>query len=267
MSSQNALSRFHDTLAGRVPASHTYASGRRSVRHVGKALMLAVATAGAFTCLCAQAASPPASSWDLSSEFISTAASPIWSYGSKLGNTFTAFSGPATSSPCVTGWTLPAGLPFVGQNPSPISCTAGSPSVTLAPRAMLLHPGYVGEAAVVRFKAPYAAQYRVSGQFYGIDANGTGTQTSVSIVANYAPNISSTLYTGSVAVSSPSTSSYASFTSKLVMLQAGQTLDFTVKAGPGNNYFYGSTGLNAVIERAGIWCGPTNPADPSTSTC
>jgi hypothetical protein len=267
MTSQDALSSFHDTLAERVSAPHAHACGRRSARHVGKVLTLAVATAMTFTCLCAQAASPPASSWDLSSEFISSASSPIWSYGSKLGSTFTPFGGPATSSTCTTGWALPAGLPYVGQNPSSSSCTTGSPFVTLAPRAMLLHPGYSGEAAVVRFKAPYAAQYRVSGQFYGIDGNGTGTQTSVGIVANYAPSISSTLYSGSIAVSSPSTPSYASFSSKLVMLQAGQTLDFTVRAGPGNNYFFGSTGLNAVIERAGVWCGPTNPADPSTSTC
>lgn len=267
MTSQYVLDSANDRPAQRLPAPYTATCGRGSARRACKALMLTLATAAAFGSFCAQAASPPATSWDLSSEFALTTTSPIWSYGSKLGNTFTPFGGPVISSICATGRALPAGLPFVGQNPSSSSCTAGSPSVTLAPRAMLLHPGYLGEAAVVRFKAPYAAQYRVSGQFYGIDANGSGTQTSVKIVANYATNISSTVYSGNISVSSSSAPSYASFSSKLVMLQAGQTLDFMVNAGPNNNYFFGSTGLSAVIEYAGEWCGPTNPADPSTSTC
>jgi hypothetical protein len=54
----------------------------------------------------------------------------------------------------------------------------------------------------------------------------------------------------------PNTNQQA-FTSKLVMLSATDQLHFDVAAGPGNNYFYGSTGLHAVIERIGDYCPPT----------
>lgn len=260
----NSVSTLTAAIPPRLPKAPPMPRAGQPVRLLTKALLLAVAAAAAVTGLHAHAASPAPTSWDLSSEFTSTTSSPVWSYGSKVGSTFNAFtSWSATSIPCLTGWTT--GLPVIGQNTSPTNCTTGT--VTLAPRAMLLHPGASGDAAIVRFKAPYSAQYRVSGQFYGIDANGGGTHTNVSIVANYAPNITPTVYSGAIALTSPSTPSVASFTSVLVMLQAGQTLDFTVKAGPGNNFWFGSTGLNAVIERAAPWCGPTNPADPATSTC
>ncbi len=245
----------------------------RRYRPFARALLLAISASTAVAAFQAQAASPVATSWDVASEFTTTAPSPVWSYGSKLGSTFTAFSGPATTANCLTGWI--SGLPSIAQNVGPTTCNQPSPPYTpviVAPHSLVLHPGKSGEAATIRFKAAYAALYRISGQFYGIDANSSGsflgTHTAVSIVANYSPGSSIAVWSGAIALTPPSTApSVASFTSVTVMLAAGQTLDFSVKAGPGNNYFFGSTGLNAVIERAGNWCGPTNPSDPTSTTC
>lgn len=212
-----------------------------------------------------RAASPPASSWDVSGEFNDVSPTgPVWSYGQlPLGGSFTPFTGPATSSQCLLGYQPPASA-LVAHNPQVTLCVRPTTpgNITFAPRALLLHPGPSGQAAVVRFTAPVSAQYRVSGQFYAMDGNYTGTQTGVSIVANYSPTVSSNIFTGNLSYPAVVQSS---FTTRTVMLQANQTLDFRVKAAP--NYNYASTGLHAVIEKTGPWCGLTDPSDPRSSTC
>jgi hypothetical protein len=226
-----------------------------------KLSLLALAGALALGTLSAQASSPTPTSWEVAGEFNDvTAAGPVWSYGSKYNGAFTAFSMLPTSTLCLTGFM--SSLPAVFHNPAMTSCTDNG--LTYAPRALVLHPGVNGEAGTVRFKAPYAALYRISGQFYGVDGNGYGTHTAVSIVATNVINQSWSLYAGSIALPNVV---QASFTSKPVMLRANETIDFLVNAGPNNDYFYGSTGLHAVIERAGPWCGPTNPNQPWTTTC
>jgi hypothetical protein len=220
--------------------------------------------------------SPQQTSWELSGEFKDNGNSgPVWEYGFKptaasSGTSFSVLSNPylvgvikgyqRTTGPGLTS------LPLIAHNTAMnIVSTPGPQGITLPSRGLLMHPGIDGQVAVVRFKAPYSAQYQISGRFYGLDANGSGTHTNVRIVANYNGTINGTLFSGTIAVP---TQNAASFTSKLVMLQAGQTLDFEVAAGTGNNYVYGSTGLHAVIETTSTpWCGPTNPADPSTTTC
>ena len=227
------------------------------MNHLSLPTLAAVLALGALT---AHAQSPAPTSWEVAGEFNEiTSVGPVWSYGAKVGPTFTAFTAPPMSAACLSGYM--SSLPAVFHNPAESSCTN---SLTYAPRALVLHPGVNGEAATVRFRAPVAALYRVSGQFYGVDGNGFGTHTAVSIVATNVINSAWTVYAGSIALPN---AVQAGFTSKSVMLRAGEKIDFLVSAGPNNNYFYGSTGLHAVIEIAGPWCGPTNPNLPWTTTC
>lgn len=220
---------------------------------------IAVTMAIAAVSASALAASPPATSWEVAGEFNEiNSVGPVWSYGSKVGATFMPF-GPPSSTTCMSGYL--SSLPAVMHNPAMTTCYA---SITLGPRALVMHPGFSGEAAAVRFTAPDAALYRLSGQFYGMDQGGLQTHTSVSIVATNVIGNAWTVYAGAVALPAQGA---PSFTSKYVMLRAGETIDFLVAAGPGNNYMNGSTGLNAVIERAGAWCGPTDPHLPTTTTC
>jgi hypothetical protein len=233
------------------------------------AILLSITSA--FLGVAAQAASPVQSSWEVSGEFNDANNNgAIWKYGYKpvVGGAL-ALLGTPTAFPVQPGFqhSVTQQLPLIVHNVNMAPWTGG-PSVpqhiTMPARGVQMHPGTSGEVAVIRFVAPYAALYQVSGQFYGLDANGSGTHTSVRILANYSSTISSVIYSGSVAIPIQNA---ASFTSKLVMLQAGQSLDFEVAAGPSNNYFFGSTGIHAVIQKVGPWCGLTNPANPKSNTC
>ncbi len=96
---------------------------------------------------------------------------------------------------------------------------------------------------MVRFTAPAKGTYKVSGQFYAVDKNGNGTITDVYIVKN---NISQ-MYSGNV--NYYTNQKFASFTSTLVTLNAGEYMDFQVGYGTDLMYSFDSTGLNAVIEK------------------
>ena len=153
-------------------------------------------------------------------------------------------------------------LPLIAQNTrmKPI-ITAAVNGYKLAGRGIVLHPGSTCETSVVRFLAPVAGQYRVSGQFYGLDGNGTGTQTSNRIISNTVINPNNTLHQGAVSLPNQPQSG---FTSKLVMLPFGGALDFEVGCGPNGNYLYGSTGLHAVIERTPVEYCEYAPGTPPT---
>lgn len=244
--------------APRLPAasnSRPRVSRRVWVKNLVSSTLCLAMAAGAFP---ASALSPAATSWDASGEFNDQQPSgPVWSYGyiPAGGTTFVPFTTPTGVAQCMIGGV--GSIPLVAHNPQMTPCTT---SVTLAPRALAMHPGWNGETAVVQFKAPYAAQFRISGQFHGNDSNGQQTHTSVSVVANN----SLVLYSGSIALPAQV---QASFTSMLVMLQANQTLQFRVKAAPGYTAQNATTALHALIQKAGPWCGMTNPPDQSSSTC
>jgi hypothetical protein len=102
-----------------------------------------------------------------------------------------------------------------------------------------MHPGRDCEHAVVRFTAPVAGTYRISGQFYGLDDNGTETNTDVEVSVNAA-----SVFVGSVnLVSGPRSASFSPINATLAV---NNTVDFQV--GCSQNYNYDSTALNAVIE-------------------
>ena len=203
----------------------------------------------------------PPTSWEVSGEFnylsLTTPGSVPWRYGwldvSHTASMFVDMAGYYFPLPTYRGLQKTPGtvLPLVAQNtkmtPDFLSF-GGSSNVRLPARGIVLHPGFQCERAVVRIVAPGPGQYRVSGQFYGIDQNGSQTQTSNKLVSNTPLHPNQTLHTGSIGLPSQGQSS---FTSKTVMLPAGGTLDFEVGCGgPNNNIFYfGSTGLHAVIEK------------------
>jgi hypothetical protein len=100
---------------------------------------------------------------------------------------------------------------------------------------LLLHPGADGQYAIVRFTAPAAATYSVSGIFIGLDnQNRTTTDDHIFTPADnlYAASVNSSTYSHAF-----------SFTRALA---ANETLDFSVGYGP-DNLYYDSTGLSATI--------------------
>ena len=209
----------------------------------------------AFSAYCA---SPLQTSWEVSTEFNDANSNgPVWVYCSKtayLALPCTPLGAASTpSSPTMAGFQFSSSqtLPLVSHNVSMTPQSISAPPDIVSARALAMHPGTSGEFAVVRFTAPYSAKFKVSGQFYGIDGNGTATHTKVYLVVNTGAGTSTAVFTGTINVvpGSPPGSSAASFTSTVVALRTGETLDFEVGAGPNNNFNYGTTGLNAVIER------------------
>jgi hypothetical protein len=201
----------------------------------------------------ALAVSPAPTSWELAGQFNHNInnASTLWQYGYKaVGNpsfTHMTVALPAVPS-AYKGYRMSTtNFVQVGRNllAPPLNVMSGPQQITLSAGGLAMHPGNNCETAVVRFKAPTAGLYRASGQFFGIDGNGSATQTRVQIVSNVG-NAVTPLFAGTVSV--PTTVAQ-SFTSVTAQLGAGDTLDFEVTCGPSNNFIYGTTGINAVIEK------------------
>lgn len=219
----------------------------------------------------AQGALPLPTSWEVAGQFRATANTPstLWQYGwrsTPLSANFNhlTFALPSPQWPNgFKGYQQAANygaLPVIYQNQKTVPNFLNSNQI--AARAVILHPGdQIDEVAVLRFKAPRAAHYRVSGQFYAGDAGGAGTRTGVSLVATLPSQLTpTTLWSGNI---NYQTQPQASFTSTQVMLNAGSVLDFVVSGAPPNDWANGSTGLNAVIEIIGCYRGPFDPpCDP-----
>ena len=113
--------------------------------------------------------------------------------------------------------------------------------------------------ATIRFRAPYPAYYRVSGEFYVEDGTaGAGTNTTGYLVRNWTSGspLHAQMWSGAI---QNGTSPQASFTSKYVMLDTGESIDFEVGPGPNGYMLYGSTGVHAVIERVNGFCAHNSP--------
>jgi hypothetical protein len=235
-----------------------------------------IGCAVAMLCGPALAVGPVATSWEIAAEFNSSTnlTTDLWQYGWKslplgsFNNFQTSSSPPMTSSNSgfpagFSGWQIvPNSLPVIAQNQSQLPANSSTnplyPAMVPA-HGLVLHPGWSGEVATVRFTAPYPASYRVSGEFYAEDGtSGLGTNTKAYLVRNW-PSMSpaqAQLWSGPVKnLSTPQ----ASFTSKYVMLNTGESLDFEVGPGPGGYMYFGSTGVHAVIERAGAFCPHNSP--------
>jgi hypothetical protein len=200
-------------------------------------------------------ASPAVTSWDAASEF-TDAGNPnfsggVWSYGEEMTlNCALCFSPlldlETSNSANLLGWgnASTGSYPLIMHNVNQTSFVAmgGGGPVTLAPHGMFLHPGASCEYAVARFTAPANGTYKISGQFFGLDDNGSKTTTDVHVSVNGV-----SIYDSNVNLNI-ATKHYASFTPRNnIALLANGTVDFQVGCG-GDGYNYDSTGLNAVIE-------------------
>ncbi len=229
---------------------------QKSLQNLSSKRIVALATAAALATMAVGSAPAYAfTSWEVASEFSDTS-NPSdggvgpFSYGSEpILNTalFTQITVPFTSgnTPPITGWmgtATPSDGPYVMHN---MNNTTQGPfaSTTYPPHALALHPSQKCEYAVARFTAPKKGKYRISGQFYAIDSAGTTTDVHISL--STAPT--SPIYNGIIDVGAGMNS--ASFTTQTVALPANGTIDFQVGCGRNGDYFFDSTGLNAVIER------------------
>ncbi|HEY1615395.1 MAG TPA: hypothetical protein VGF97_17065 [Rhizomicrobium sp.] len=188
-------------------------------------------------------------SWDVASEFTdaTNGTSGVWSYCEEATLNASCTLLPVVTNPYsgnILGWTNAAGYPIVEHNvnqTSYVATGAGGP-VTFAPHGMMMHPGANCEYAVARFTAPYTGKYKISGQFFGLDDNGSETTADVHISVNSALH-----FNGSVNLNN-ATTHFSSFTVQNgITLAAGNTVDFQVGCG-GDGYGYDSTGLNAIVE-------------------
>jgi hypothetical protein len=180
--------------------------------------------------LLALPAAAAAQTYDVSTGFSGTSnPSGPWQYGftNGLGGAFTLFTTSTTSGP-LQYW---GGTPGVYKN---TSASAYSPGTPIYPAGQVgLHPGPNGEYAVIRFVAPIAGSYTLSGNFEGLDTRGTTTDAHIR-VANV--DVFATLVNG-YAVQSPFLLALS--------LGANDIVDFAV--GANGDYFFDTTALDATF--------------------
>lgn len=157
-----------------------------------------------------------------------------WAYGltSTLGGAFT----PLGSGSCgnLVGWQLNGHEPWVLGNPTASTQTCGTGQVP--PNLLDMHPGGAGQDSVVRWTAPAAGTFSISGLFEGIDPGPTTTDVHVLLDG------STHLFDGNI----------SNFNAPLLFnltrtLAAGDTIDFAVGIGSDGSFIDDSTGLSATI--------------------
>ncbi len=200
-----------------------------------KRLNIAVATAVALSSVVFPATASLV--YDPANDF-STVSNPkgVWTYGYTAGGAFTAYpqSGNIDGLDYWSITTAPS-LPWIANNPT--AATIDWIQIKVNPGELLLHPGQNGDYTVLRFTAPSAGQYDVKGSFFGIDYVSSPT-TDVHVLLNGAA-----IFDGNV---TDYRNTIAAF-DKLVTLNTGDTVDFAVGWGSNGDYFFDSTGLNAII--------------------
>lgn len=177
----------------------------------------------------------PVTGW---SSTTNTLASGVWTYGQAPLASPTSFSLlPNYVNPYYPGldtWRVSAGVGNPGIYHNTTAATPFFPS-----NEIMLHPGPLGEFAILRFTAPSTGIYSIVGQFIARD-NTTITTTDVAVLNNgggslFTGNVMGTVGTG------------AQPFNLLQSLTAGQNVDFRVGYGSNNNNAFDSTGLSLSI--------------------
>jgi hypothetical protein len=127
------------------------------------------------------------------------------------------------------------GVPAAFHNPTANAIGLGTPVIDAG--GLALHPGPQNQYGILRFTAPLAGDYRISGSWYGQDI--TGTTTDVHILANGVQ-----VFAGAVNGFGPGTGPSFNTTASL---GEGGYLDFAVGFGANGDFLYDSTGLSAQI--------------------
>ena len=202
---------------------------------LGFAALLQVGSAGAVTYNAAadfSAVSNPNGSWS-------------YGYSSALGGVFTGFASTTANlfgivTPGVSVWGVAPGVaPMVFENTTASPLVAVT-SINIASGQLALHPGSLGEFAVVRWTAANAGSVLLSSVFSGIDLYGGSTD--VHVLLN-GVSIFNSFNNGIGAISS--------FASTLSVFQ-GSTIDFVVGYGQNLNFFNDATGLLANITTVAV---------------
>lgn len=179
-----------------------------------------------------------ATTWSASGDF-SSSSNPngAWSY--LEGNV--AYTATETLGG-LTGWYDAAGssaVPAVLGNTTGAATTFGT--LTVQTNELLVHPWIDNSGnpvdSIVRWTAPAAGTYDITGFFQRIDNTvGAGDGVTFDLLAG-----GTSLTSGAIGSSNYNAQTF----SYVETLAAGQSVDFAV--GPGSNFFYDSTGLNATI--------------------
>jgi len=165
-----------------------------------------------------------------------------WSYGyeTTLGGAFNLYPNSGQRVPGLDIWINNAiaisGDPVVFHNGTSSPITFGS--VTVQPGQLGFHPGPNGQYSIVRWTAPSTDSYSLATVFSGLDFVGP-TSTDVHVLKN-----GTSLFNGEV--TGFGSSSDVNF-SDTFTVAIGDTIDFAVGYGTNGNYYYDSTGLDAVI--------------------
>lgn len=167
-----------------------------------------------------------------------------WSYGSYATlddpSSFAALTTPTANvfGLGLSGYTG-SGSFAVAKNETGAVLDSGTPTYPVD--SLILHPGTSGEQAVVRWTAPTAGTYAVTGGFYAADFDPVGNSTTVdgSVYRNAVEE-----FTGAVV---GFTAPNALFALSLGVV-AGDTIDFVVGYGSDLSWLYDSTELRATIE-------------------
>ncbi len=163
--------------------------------------------------------------------------SSTWQYGTFNSPSSTSF---LINSNCGTtnglNWWLNSPTvtsPNILYNPtsSPITIS----SFTLQSGQLGLHPGALGEKAVIRFMAPTAGVYALNASFVGV--NSPTTSSDATILKNGTSIFSSNISYGVVTSNS-----------QTVNLLAGDTIDFAIGYGSNQTYYGDMTGMTATLQ-------------------
>jgi hypothetical protein len=168
-----------------------------------------------------------------------------WSYGwtAKLGGQFKRFEHKwAVDDPPFSGWKDETAYPYVGFNPGN-QATRQNPSTTVGPEQAFLHPGPGGECSVIRWTAPRAGWYRITGAFTGCAGYGGAppTTTDVHVLCNGARAFDS--FDSSLNLGGNGNEARFEISRDF---QAGDKVDFVVGFGNGS-HFCDTTGLEADV--------------------
>jgi hypothetical protein len=162
----------------------------------------------------------------------------VWTYGygSTLGGPMTKFTITGNNQGVLV-WDVGSVYvqPAIGYNPTGSTITSGG--CVLNPNALCENPVLNGNSfTTIRFTAPAAGLYNLSGSFYGMDNTPNGTTTQGHILLNGV-----SLLSGAVNGFGPGTGPAFDMNQSLV---SGDYLDFAVTyPGPGE----GDTGLALVL--------------------
>ncbi len=181
--------------------------------------------------------------YDLAADF-STATNPngAWSYGysTTLGGALVlhASTSPHPAYSTISNWhtDLGYGVPVILRNSTAGTVTNDTGTIVLNPGQLASHPGTSGEFSIVRFTAPTAGLFNVTGAFQGADL--FGATTDVHILLNGSSVLAGNV-TGFGVGSGPAFNTNLS-------LASGDRLDFVVGWGNGD-FTWDSTAVSAVI--------------------